>query len=357
VIPGLVLAGGLSFIVCFALVPLVRKLCLHFTVLDQPGPLKIHARPIPRLGGIAVTLAIAGGLLISTRQGMRAMAFFLLALAIVWLVGLADDLRSVSPRLRLAAQITSGVVLWLGGWRFASAAGPLGSGPTSLLLVCAVVPVFANSWNLLDGSDGIAAGNAAIVAASFLVIWRGGAEPVTCSIAVCLAASCAGFLPYNWPRASIYLGDGGSTVLGFCVAVFTLSPRPSNHPSALFHFAPLIVAGLPLVDTALAVVRRVRRRQSILDGDRRHLYDEMIALVWSARRVALATYGITLGLALIAWLGVQYSFRGFFLAWGLSLAGLLLIAIRLGCLKSEPPAIPAHSRITVAVRPPAGRPF
>lgn len=356
-IPPLALAALISFLVCLLLTALVRKFCVRFHVLDYPGTLKIHSRPIPRLGGIALTLAIAAGVLISNRTESRATAYFFLALAIVWFAGFADDLHALTPHLRLAAQVTSGIVLWLGGWRLAPGEGPLRTGPISLLLIVGLIAVFTNSWNLFDGSDGIAAGNAGIVAASYLAISRAAGEPLTLIVAVSLSASCAAFLPYNWPPAKIYLGDGGSTVLGFCIAFLALCPANSNSPSAALHLSPLIIPGVPLVDTALAVVRRVSRGVSIFQGDRSHLYDRLLALGWSARRVALATYALTLILAITAWFGTQFGLPEFLLLSGLGLAGILILAVRLGCLRSAEPTIASRARIDAAAGNPATKPL
>lgn len=329
------LGAIVSFIICIALTPVVRTLCIRIGAVDHPGPLKIHSHPTPRLGGAAVVISICAGLLFATRFHARGSTSLFAALALLWITGLADDLRDLSPYARLAAQISSAIILWLGGWRLALAS-ELGSGSTiSLTLVCMLVVCFVNSLNFLDGADGLAAGVAAIIGAAYVTIARGVAhDSFTVSVAACLAAACAAFLPFNWPKSRIFLGDSGSTVLGFCVALLALdSPGTPPKPLSLA-LAPFILAGLPVVDAALTVARRIRNHRSILLGDRRHLYDAWLARGWPPRSVALLAYAATIALAILAWLAVHPSLRAILYSSGISVAALLILAIRLGSLRT-----------------------
>ncbi|MGH9563026.1 MAG: glycosyltransferase family 4 protein, partial [Terracidiphilus sp.] len=246
-IPTVALGALVSFAACLALTPVVRKLCLRYGAVDRPGPLKIHSHLVPRLGGLAVTLSIAAGVLLPNRQDARANALFFAALAVIWLAGFVDDLRSISPYARLVAQVVSGTISWCGGWRFTFAGQLPTSGAVSLVAVCFLVVLFANSFNFLDGSDGLAAGVAAVVGASYLVISQGAADadPFARLIAACLFGSCVAFLVYNFAPAKIHLGDSGSTVLGFCVAFLALIAPHSIHPVSLLQLSPLLIAGVP----------------------------------------------------------------------------------------------------------------
>ncbi|MGH9737884.1 MAG: glycosyltransferase family 4 protein [Candidatus Acidiferrales bacterium] len=333
--PALAWGALISFSICVALVPVIRKLCLHFGAVDNPGPLKIHTHPVPRLGGLAVVLSIVAGIFLNCRQAPGATAYLFAALGVIWIAGFADDLRNVSPFARIAAQMLAGLLLWLGGWRFLPAIPKIGG--LGAMLVCALVVAVANGFNLLDGTDGLAAGVAAIVGASYLAISLGAAiAPLTLSVAACLAGSCAAFLVFNFPSATIFLGDSGSTALGFCVAFLALNSAHVARPAETVQFAPLLIAALPLLDAALALTRRLRCKASPLLGDRRHFYDLLTTECgWSPRRVALVAYFTTMSLAMVAWFGRQIGLRGFLVLSGLSLAGLLTLAIRLGCLRSE----------------------
>lgn len=322
-----------SFTTCIVLTPIVRALCVRRHILDFPGPLKIHPRPVPRLGGIALALSIAAGILISARDAPGATLSFFAALGVVWLAGVADDLRSVSPYARIAAQIVSGVLLWLGGWRFAAGHFLPTAGPISLVSVCGLAILLINGFNFLDGSDGLAAGVAAIVGIALLAISRGAAHDLlTVPVAACLAGSCCAFLFYNFAPATIHLGDSGSTVLGFCVAFLALCRPLGTDRVPSLAIATLLISALPIADFALAVFRRLRSRASLLQGDRSHLYDRMLAQGYSPRAVALLFCAITIALAVAGWLCLRLGVLGRMVILALSLAGLLTFAIWLGAL-------------------------
>lgn len=121
-------AGLASFALCLTLTPIVRKLCLRWGTVDSPGPLKIHTRPTPRLGGIAVALSIFAAILVSAPHAARENPLFFAAFTTIWLIGLADDLRSLPALARLAGQVVPAILLWLGGWRFSIARVLPGSG-------------------------------------------------------------------------------------------------------------------------------------------------------------------------------------------------------------------------------------
>lgn len=324
-----------SFGACVALTPVVRKFCFRFAAVDRPGPLKIHSRPVPRLGGIAVALSIAAALFVAAPRQAHGNCFFA-ALGAIWIVGLADDLRSLPPIARLTVQIVPGILLWLGGWRLASLPFLPRAGIASLLCVSAVIVLFANSFNFLDGSDGIAAGVAAIIAACYLAVSHVAApDPFAFALCCALLGSSIGFEIFNFPPARIFLGDSGSTALGFCIGFLTLTPAQPHTSVGSLALVPFALAGLPLLDAALALVRRLLCRSSPLHGDRRHFYDLLLARRWTARKVAFACYGITLALGVLAWLSLRISFRCFEISSAASTAVLLLLAIGLGSLRAE----------------------
>lgn len=330
-------AGAASCIVAFAssaiLTPVARQICIRFGVLDRPGPLKIHAQPIPRLGGVVITLAIIGATVAGKLLPSRSSWSFIAALALVWSAGLIDDVRGLSPAFRLAAQATGALLLWRSGWNIPA----FGSGAWNILATCLFVIVFANAFNFLDGTDGLAAGVAGIIALAYIFAQSGLGLHFANNVAWSLLGACTGFLLFNFPPAKIFMGDSGSTALGFSVAFLGLDFFRSSGgttPSLVF---PVLLAGLPLIDAGLAVVRRLQHRASPFYGDRRHFYDLLLARRWSARRVAFACYAITAGLGAIGWIGLRSDSRLFLLLAAMSFAALLLAALRLGSLRIEEP--------------------
>ncbi len=318
-----------------ALVPAVRALCLRYSFVDFPGPLKIHSRPMPRLGGVAIAMSFAVGMLIASRNNRGGVALAFAALGVVWLAGLFDDLRTLSPYARLVAQIASGIILWAGGYRFLCGNILPATGAIGLILVCTLVVVFTNTFNFLDGSDGLATGVAAIAGAAFLLITRGAAPGRSPLVAACLAGSCSAFLFYNWAPASIYLGDCGSTFIGLCVALLALSPSQAARASSPVAIVLLTIAALPVADFALAVFRRLRSRRSPLQGDRSHIYDVMLARGWTPRAIALFFYAITVALSAAAWLSLWFGLLGSLWILTASMAGIIALVISLGALRGN----------------------
>jgi UDP-GlcNAc:undecaprenyl-phosphate/decaprenyl-phosphate GlcNAc-1-phosphate transferase len=325
------IAGAISFALVLAAVPAVMRLCAKFGLRDSPGPLKIHSRPMPRLGGVAILLAICAGIFLDARLAID--NSFVLALTLIWAAGIVDDLRGLPPIFRLGAQALGGIILWYGGWRVPW----LNSGMLGLAALCVYLILVINSLNFIDGADGIAAGVTAVIAAGYIALPGAPLTQFGPLVAWSLLGACVGFLVANFPPAKIFMGDSGSMLLGFCAAILGLDFWRTHSATGSAQFFPFIVAGLPLLDALFAVLRRLRRRNSPLIGDREHVYDLLLARGLPAPKVALTCYAITLVLVLIGLLILRTDNP--FALWVLSIAVavLLLAALRLGSLgKSEP---------------------
>jgi UDP-GlcNAc:undecaprenyl-phosphate GlcNAc-1-phosphate transferase len=193
------------------------------------------------------------------------------------------------------------------------------------------------SFNFLDGADGLCAGVVGVIAAAYLLFPGLTLSPRGSTVAWGLLGVSAGFLVSNFPPARIFMGDSGSTVLGFGVVFLALDFYGANATNER-HFAlaiPLLMAALPLLDGFLAVVRRLRGGGSVLHGDRRHFYDLLLGLGWSPRRVALAIYVLTAAMCTIAWLVLKCDFTHALLLCAASTGSLTIAAVRLGVLRSN----------------------
>lgn len=339
---------ALAFLLAVAIVPLVRQICIRRRLYDSPGPLKIHCRPVPRLGGVAIALSLGITLALASRGGTSARLpwQFVVALAMIWLTGLIDDLRGLSPAIRVVAQIAGAALLWQGGWRLPW----LNSGAASLATLALFVVAFVNAFNFLDGADGVAAGVASLVALAYLLHAGAASSVFASSLAAAFAGVCLGFIVYNVPPATIFMGDSGSTVLGFTVASLSLDFYHANPPSAPNAVFPLVVAALPLLDATLAVVRRLQNRKSPFYGDRSHFYDLLLQRGLSPRVVLFICLALTIALCTIASACLLLSFDRGLLLEGLSLIALLVICIRLGSLQMdrEPRPLPRAPSRTVS---------
>jgi UDP-GlcNAc:undecaprenyl-phosphate/decaprenyl-phosphate GlcNAc-1-phosphate transferase len=296
----LAIAASASFAVTVAAVPLVRLFCERMEILDRPGPLKIHARPTPRMGGVAVFLGLIVGIFVSG-YGHGIGVYFLSALSLVWLIGAIDDFRGVHPLWRLLVQFAAASILWRDGLR----PPVFTSGPAAFAALSLIVIFYINAFNLIDGSDGLAAGLALIAAVSFAALPQNAMPPSDFAVALSTAAACAAFLPYNWHPASTFLGDSGSTMLGFVCAFLALRFTSSAGAPAHYALFPLVVAVLPLCDAARVIALRLAACQSPLFGDRSHYYDVLLSRGWAPREVALISWAVAAAAAALAVLIVR----------------------------------------------------
>jgi UDP-GlcNAc:undecaprenyl-phosphate/decaprenyl-phosphate GlcNAc-1-phosphate transferase len=271
-----------ALVVAVLVTPVAARLAVWLDVVDRPGPLKVQTRPVPYLGGFAVFAGLAGPVA-WVQPGL------LVPLGLALLLGLADDVGDVSPRLRLAGEVVIGVAAVL--------ALPGDLAPAGAVVTVVAVVALLNAVNLLDGLDGLAASVAALGAVGFSVVLDGDAR-VT---ALAVAGGLLGFLAWNRPPARIYLGDAGSYLVGTALAVLLALTFVADDGAATPAGALLFVA-VPVADTTIAIVRRRRAGRPLFQGDRGHVYDQLVDMGWSAERSTLACAAaqaalVTLGLA------------------------------------------------------------
>jgi UDP-GlcNAc:undecaprenyl-phosphate GlcNAc-1-phosphate transferase len=298
----MVLVGGTALLTALVTTPAAAWLAKRLGVLDRPGPLKVHQRPVPYLGGLAVFAAGA----IGAAAGRPALAIpGVLAVAL----GTADDAATLPAWLRLACEGGIGAA--------AAIIVPLRSGPIGGLGTAALVVVVINALNMMDGLDGLASGVAMTSAAGLAFLVHGDSRV----LAVALACGLAGFLWYNRPPARIYLGDGGAYLVGTWLALLAASSWRSPTPGRDGASALLLLA-VPLIELVAAVLRRARRGQHLFSGDRDHVYDQLVARGWTPTRTALAFVGVQTALV-IAGLGASRTS---------SLVATVVSAVTLACL-------------------------
>ncbi len=348
------IGAGTFLVACLVTVlttPLVVRLARALGAEDLPSARKMHSEPIPRIGGVAVFIgfttamifaaAVTGHLLRVPSVGVqwRGLA---LAAAFMFLVGLADDLWQVSFRLKLAACTAMAVYVWVCGFRIDLVTSPLGGsiemGLFSLPLTILWIVGITNAVNLIDGLDGLAAGTASImtVAIAAFSFVRGDLGITASSVA--LAGSLIGFLFFNFNPARIFLGDSGSLFVGFVLAV-TAAREGQKGPATVAVFIPLLVMGLPLLDTSYAVVRRsirlgssslrpgrglpylVRNLDHIFLPDKEHIHHRLLEFGLSHRNAVLVLYGVVSLMVLAA--SALVFFKGGWLP--LLLVGVILL--------------------------------
>jgi UDP-GlcNAc:undecaprenyl-phosphate/decaprenyl-phosphate GlcNAc-1-phosphate transferase len=322
------LAGVVAFLICAGLLPIIRYTATNLGVHDVPGDLKIHVAPIPRLGGIAIGLAIFTSLMSSPFGGSPNVIRICLALMVIWYVGLLDDFMNLSPLFRLGAQLSAGLIVSQTPWGLKLLGTPL----FDTMLTCLFLAVFINAFNFLDGADGLAGGVAGFIALGYAAL----SSPTLAIgglVAWVLLGSCLGFLAFNFPPARIFMGDSGSTTLGFVVAFLALDFYRVHYHIGTRWLLPLVFAAIPLLDFFLAILRRIRRRVSPLSGDRQHFYDLLLERGWSAMQVAFGAYAVTGALLVVGWFCMDANWQLSLIVSLVTIANLLLFAARLGAFR------------------------
>ncbi|MFZ4516886.1 MAG: glycosyltransferase family 4 protein [Microthrixaceae bacterium] len=336
-------------------VPPLRALSRRVGAMAAPGDRTVHAAPTPVLGGSALLLGVLAGLVAASllpelRPTFSAPINVLgvaAAAVVMWLVGLIDDLRDVSAPAKLAGTVLAGSILTLVGVTIIYFRVPflgftvLPPDLSALISVLWVVGM-ANAVNLIDGLDGLAAGIVAIASGAFFLYgWRLlevgvlDASNVGPLIAVVTAGACLGFLPFNFNPASIFMGDSGALMLGVLLAASTMAVGgQSDDPfsgQAWFFFAPLVIPllilGVPLLDTLLAIVRRASRRTGVATADKQHLHHRLMEMGHGHRRTVVILWAWTALLSGFVLIPVYTSRGNGIVPLGLAALALLLFTL------------------------------
>lgn len=294
-----------SLFAALIMVPALRRWALDSGTLDEPDERKVHQQATPRLGGIAIFGAFLFSLLLFKEFSLELRALLAGAL-IVFITGLADDLYGLSPKKKFLGQIIGCLVTILVGDLYLANLGDL-FGFGSILLpgwialpftLFAVVGII-NAINLVDGLDGLAGGLSVIALAAFLLIDLHDGSGETMLICATLLGAILGFLKYNAYPARIFMGDVGSLVVGFLLAFLAimLTQRPGQSISPGL---PVLVLGLPIIDTLWVMTRRVLQGGSPFCPDKTHLHHKFLELGFRHRFTVLIIYGLSLFWAVVA---------------------------------------------------------
>lgn len=265
--------GAVALVVALCLTPLAVLAARRLDVVDRPGTLKPQPVAVPYLGGTAVLCGVAVGAAVGRPS-------VLVPLVLATALGVADDRVGLPPLVRLAAQLA------VGGCVAATVPVHLAGGPGAVLVV-AVTLVVVNGVNFIDGLDLLTAGVGTVAAVAFALVLHGAGR----QLATALAAALVGFGWYNRPPARIYLGDGGSYLVGTALCVLLAEAWAPGVPTPT-GIATLAIVAVPAAEVAFAVLRRLRGGGSLMTGDRGHPYDRLVARGWP-RPAASGAYAAT----------------------------------------------------------------
>ncbi|MCX7714505.1 MAG: undecaprenyl/decaprenyl-phosphate alpha-N-acetylglucosaminyl 1-phosphate transferase [Clostridia bacterium] len=298
----LFLAFVVAFVFSFASTPVVTKLAYRLGAIDVPKDgRRMHKRPIPRLGGLAIIFGFAVAILCfgdMTRQ----LGATLLGGGIIAALGVVDDCKNLNAKLKFFIQIIAALIVAMyGNIRVDVLTNPniFSENPylvlpewASTVFTVLWIVFITNAVNLIDGLDGLAAGVSAIMSVSLVFISVRVGEYSIAVIGIALMGACFGFLPFNFNPAKIFMGDTGALFLGFILA--TVSIQGVFKSYAIISFAvPLLILGLPLFDASFAILRRLFTGKGIMTADRGHLHHRLIDMGFSQKQTVFILYAIS----------------------------------------------------------------
>ncbi len=278
--------------------PIARRIALRLGVIDQPNARKIHINPIPLLGGVAIYGSfIAALLLFGNRYRLNELVSILVGASLMSFLGVWDDRRSLHPLLKLLGQFLAASILVLTGVRI----GTFPWEALNIALTLAWVVVITNSLNLLDNMDGLSGGIGAAAAVFFLLLAAMNDQYLVGALSAALVGACLGFLVYNFNPASIFMGDAGSLFLGFILAAVAIKLRFPEGIQIVTWMVPVLILGLPLFDTALVIISRLRRGfNPLTTPGKDHTSHRLVAMGYTRREAVLICYLICAGLGVVA---------------------------------------------------------
>ena len=352
-----VVAGfALPLLTAFFATPVAIAVANRTDFLDRPVGYKGHGRATPYLGGAAVILGVLAAACLVVGSSSR-LAAIIGALVALWAVGTADDRFTVKPGVRVLAEVAAAALLWQVGVAFTPFDSDVLNFAVSAFWIVAVV----NAFNLMDNMDGAASTVALVSGAGIGVAALVEGDVTLAVLAFGLAGALAGFLPYNLAKpARIFLGDGGSMPVGFLVGALSMGVVGADDPAPVTLVTAVLLAGLPLVDTALVLVSRRRRGVSFLVGGQDHMTHRLRKRLRTPREVALSLAAIQGTLCLVAIAAQELGEGSVVVAgamWFVMAAGMITLLESRAWAPDEPPAQPVPDGPPEVDPPPGARRF
>lgn len=314
---------ALPIIFSLVLTPVVIRVAKRIGAIDQPNERKIHSTPIPRLGGVAIFASLVISIASLYYVAPSVFAQFsslpghglsmIISLTLVLAIGIWDDMHAMNPGQKFIGQLIAATIMYVAGFRISTITDPFSDGmlnlgifsyPATIIWIVGVT----NAVNLIDGLDGLASGVSIIASITIFAIAALKGDMIVATLVLMLAGALLGFLRYNFNPARIFLGDSGSLILGFSLAVFSMQSSTKGS-AAVAILVPLLALGLPIMDTFLSMTRRflksvlpkegksesfLKKLDVIFLPDKSHIHHQLIARGFSHRNVVLILYLVAL---------------------------------------------------------------
>lgn len=314
----------IPLMIALAITPLVMKLAKFLGAIDYPNERKVHKYPVPRLGGISIYLSFIFSLYIFSLINpinlyikTEEVLLLVLSATVVLLLGIWDDIKELKPGKKFLVQCFAATLVYLAGFRISSITSFSGDMlylgvldyPITLLWIVGIT----NAFNLIDGLDGLAAGVAAIAGITIFSISLVKSDITSAILVLAFVGAIVGFIRYNFYNARIFLGDSGSLLIGFTLAIFSIMSKTKSSTAFSVIF-PLLVLGLPIMDTMLSMLRRFIRSikpdqnllsknpglKSIFYPDKNHIHHRLMGFGFSQRKVVIILYAVSIVLGFVA---------------------------------------------------------
>lgn len=299
------LAFIIGLLVSYVLTPLVKNLAIISGAVDEPGERRVHIRPVPSMGGIAIYLGVVLAILttVTDLSSNRSIQGALVGGTFILILGIIDDLRELSPKYKLIGQILAAGILVSFGVKIEFLTNPFGGmiylGVWGIPLTIFWVVAIINAVNLIDGLDGLAAGVCTIAAFTLLFVALQEGNLLIVLMTAALAGSALGFLRYNFNPAKIFMGDTGAMFLGFMLATISIAGALKG-ATAITVLVPIIAMGVPIFDTLFAIIRRASNGKPVSQADQGHLHHRLLQMGLTQRQTVLVVYLISICLGLAA---------------------------------------------------------
>ncbi len=290
------LSIAIAFLVAYFVTPFVIKAAYKWKALDDPCARKIHSCVMPRMGGVAIYVGFVMAILFT--QNLTTEILGLLAgCTLIILLGIVDDVWGLTPKAKLGGQILAAAIVILFGIRVDFLTNPFSemiflyklAVPFTILWIVGIT----NAVNLIDGLDGLAAGTSGIAAVTIGIIAGLEGNATVAILSLILAAAIFGFLPFNFYPAKIFMGDAGSMFLGFTLSVLAVIGLTKS-ATIMSVFIPIIILGIPILDTLTAIIRRYLNGKPIFQADREHLHHQLLCVGLTHKQAVLIMYVVNL---------------------------------------------------------------
>ena len=289
----------IAVVISLFMTPIAKKIAVKVGAIDIPkDERRVHKKPMPLMGGLAIYISIIVASLIFLAVD-KTLVSIIIGGTIIVISGIIDDIKGLSPRMKLLFQIIAAIVLIFGDVKIDALTNPFTQSSNLIPLNGFSIPItifwvvgITNTLNLIDGLDGLASGVAMIASLSFLFVANKFNYIQVMIMSSIVAGACLGFLPYNFNPAKIFMGDTGALFLGFILAALSIEGVMKS-VATIAVVVPIIILGVPIFDTTFAIFRRLLNGKSIAEADKGHLHHRLLKMGFSQKKTVLILYSIS----------------------------------------------------------------